>query len=119
MDGEISPAELAALLENGEAPTIVDIRTPPAFERGHLPGSLNIPFTALPREIERLRGEDHVVTVCPHGESSVQAARLVASFEGFDGRAESLEGGFDGWEGELTSGATDGDSGTESPDAPF
>lgn len=119
MNGEISHAELERLLENGEKPAIVDIRNPPEFDREHIPGSVNIPFNTLPREVEQLRGKDHVVTVCPHGKASLQAAQLITSFEGFDGRVESLEEGITAWEGPLagqkgTSGETD-----ESPAAPF
>lgn len=101
MDGEVSPAELERLLESDEPPVVVDIRTQMAFERGHIPGSRNIPFAVFPREVEQLRGESHVVTVCPHGKASVQAARLLTSFEGFDGRVESLERGLSGWDGPL------------------
>lgn len=125
MDGEISPAKLETLLSGEEVPTIVDIRNPAGYRREHIPGSLNIPFGALPREVERVEGEDHVVTVCPHGKASVQAARLITSFEGFDGRVESLESGITGWEGPLTSEQTNeapdavGDDGDESPTAPF
>lgn len=119
MDGEISAAELEALLEDGDAPAIVDIRNPPAFARSHIPGSLNIPFNALPRQVEQLRGEDRVVTVCPHGKSSVQAARLITSFEGVDGRVESLEEGLDGWDGPLESKTGESTDTGESADAPF
>lgn len=115
MDGEISHDELEQALDSDETPVIVDIRNPPAFERKHIPGSLNIPFNALPREVEQLRDEDHVVTVCPHGKASVQAAQLITSFEGFDGRVESLEEGISAWEGPL---ARNGNTETEADDSP-
>lgn len=111
MDGEISPSELETLLEANESPVLVDIRTPVEFRREHIPESRNIPFGALPREVEQLRDVDHVVTICPHGKASVQAARLITSFEGFDGRVESLESGLSGWEGRL-----EGESVDESTD---
>jgi len=41
------------------------------------------------------------VTVCPHGEASVQAARLVGSYRGVDGPVESLAGGLEAWDGPL------------------
>lgn len=117
MDGEISPAELETLLEDGDAPTIVDIRNPPEFQRERIPGSRNIPFNAIPQEVEQLSDEDHVVTVCPHGKASIQAAKLITSFEGFDGRVESLESGIVGWDGPMED---DRETQTDtSPDAPF
>jgi len=116
---EIQPSELEATLETDEAPTIVDIRNPVAFGEEHIPGSHNIPFQELPQEVDRVEGDDHVVTVCPHGEASVQAARLIASYEGFDGEVESLQTGLTGWEGPVTDAPSSGDEPDESPDAPF
>lgn len=116
---EIAPSELEPMLETDEAPAIVDIRNPMAFRQGHIPGSRNIPFQELPQQVDQVRGEDHVVTVCPHGEASVQAARLIASYEGFDGRVESLHTGITGWEGPVTDATSGGDESDESPAAPF
>ena len=131
MDGEIDADELASRLEDGAA-RVVDIRSPAAFERGHIPGSENVPFPELIDDVERFDGEEDVVTVCPKGESSVQAARLIAAYEGFDGRVESLRPGLRGWDGPVESGpaadagdsnaaagATEGGASDEGPDAPF
>ena len=114
MDGEISTDEVASLIDSGEAPRIVDIRSPAAFARGHIPGSENIPFGRLPERVESLADADHIVTVCPHGKASVQAARLITSFEGTaDARVESMAGGLDSWEGPLES--DEADASTDSP----
>jgi rhodanese-related sulfurtransferase len=116
MDGELSADELDALLEDGDV-RVVDIRRRAAFERGHIPGSDCIPFTELPQSVDRLDGAERVVTVCPHGESSVQAARLIASYEGLadDARVESLAEGLDGWPGELASADSASGSATDAP----
>jgi rhodanese-related sulfurtransferase len=116
MDGEISADELWELLRAGEPIRIVDIRSPGQFRRGHIPKSENVPFAKLTERIEEFDGDERIVTVCPHGQSSVQAARLIGSFEGFDGRVESLETGIEGWPYELE---TDSSTASESPDAPF
>lgn len=97
MNGEISVEELDQLLAEDADVRVVDIRSAGAFDRGHIPGSENIPMSDLAGEIARLEGQERVVTVCPHGKASVQAARLVDSYEGFDGRVESLAGGVDEW----------------------
>lgn len=139
MDEEISPSEVHDLLwdaddedDGGDAegkPTLVDIREPRDFERGHIPGSLNVPMRELPDRITELEGSDHIVTVCPHGIASVQAARLITSYEGTqDASVESMAGGLDAWEWDLEQGAGDGDSpdgeeqvsaADESPQSPF
>jgi len=115
MDGEIGNDELEALIQADDA-RVVDIRSPAAFERGHIPDSENVPFPSLVDRVEQFDDADRVVTVCPKGQSSVQAARLIASYEGFDGRVESFAPGLSGYEGSLeaTEQSTD-----EGPGAPF
>ena len=44
MDEEISAEGLRTLLDSGDPVRVVDIRSPGAFERGHIPGSENVPF---------------------------------------------------------------------------
>ncbi|OYR38421.1 rhodanese [Halorubrum sp. Ib24] len=147
MDGEVDPEELAALLDeedgaDGDADgseddegglRIVDIRDRRAFDRGHLPGSECVPFPELTTRVEGLTGASRIVTVCPHGIASRQAAQLIGSYAGIgDARVESLRGGVEAWQrdvGELET--TDGESGEageaderdggtdEGPDAPF
>ena len=118
MDGEIGNEELRGLLDAGDA-RIIDIRSPAAFRRGHIPGSENVPLGSLVDSVERFDDADRVVTVCPKGESSVQAARLIASYEGFDGRVESFAPGLSGWEGSFDDGERAGENADEGPDAPF
>jgi rhodanese-related sulfurtransferase len=128
MDGEISPDDVEAAL--GEAGLrVVDIRSRAAFDRGHIPGSRNLPMAELPTRVEELALDDadRIVTVCPHGKASVQAARLLASYEGTDAPVESMAGGLDAWTGPLEAAAADGGAGggesaradDEGPDAPF
>lgn len=124
MDGEIDADELRSKLDDGTV-QVVDIRSPGAFERGHIPGSENVPFPSLVDSVERFNGDNEIVTVCPKGKSSVQAARLIASYEGFDGDVASFAPGLDGWDGPLERGdATDGTPAAngdtdEGPAAPF
>jgi rhodanese-related sulfurtransferase len=130
MDGEIGTEELRSILEemengeggeNHEDVRVVDIRSPGAYSRGHIPGSENVPLQELVDDIEQFEGDDRVVTVCPKGKSSVQAARLIASYEGFDGRAESFAPGLSEWDGPVEKGGESVDQGPddEGPAAPF
>lgn len=98
MDGEISTDGVYELLEEGDDVCIVDIRDPASFERGHIPESENVPFNQLPQRVSDFSDADHIVTVCPHGKSSIQAARLITSYEGTaDATVESMAGGLDEW----------------------
>lgn len=127
MDAEISAAEVSELIGADDPPVVVDIRNPPAYARGHVPGSLNIPFSQLPSRVAELEGADRIVTVCPQGKASVQAARLISSYEGTgDARVESMAEGLEGWTGDLetdderadaaeTAEAAEADEGPQSP----
>lgn len=98
---ECAPAAVNAAREN-DGCLIVDIRSRPAFEQGHIPGSVNVPFEELPSRVRELDGADRIVTVCPHGKASVQAARLIGSYEGCaDAQVESMAGGLDAWREEY------------------
>lgn len=128
MDGEISAEELQELLEDGEDVRVVDIRSSEAFRRGHIPDSENVPFGELTARIAEFTEAERVVTVCPHGKASQQAARLIGSYEGFSGRVDSLKPGIEGWvrehdleveQAEATAGGTDRPESDEGPDAPF
>ena len=127
MDGEIDPAGLAALLDDGEDVRVVDIRDERAFERGHIPDSDSVPFPELTTRVAELEGEDRIVTVCPHGIASRQAAQLIGSYEGTaNARVESLDGGIEAWQEEghelettVDEDADGSDEGDEGPDAPF
>mgnify|MGYP000218168536 CR=1 FL=1 len=79
MDGEITPEEVERLLAEDAEVRVVDIRSPGAYTRGHIPGSENIPFNQLPTRVASLSGSERIVTVCPHGKASVQAANLIGS----------------------------------------
>ncbi|MCT9095463.1 rhodanese-like domain-containing protein [Haloarchaeobius sp. HME9146] len=122
MDGEIQPDEVKELLDTDSDVCVVDIRNELNYQRAHIPGSTNLPFQRLAKDVERFEGCDHVVTVCPHGQASVQAARLIGSYEGFDGTVESMAGGLEAWEWEFDEGngsSDDGATDENATDAPF
>lgn len=126
MDGEITPDEVERLLAEDADVRVVDIRSPGAYERGHIPGSENVPFQDLPDRVASLTGSEHIVTVCPHGKASVQAANLITSFEGTaDARVESMAGGLEAWDGELAAGGAGDDepadaaAADDGPQSPF
>ncbi|WP_049893055.1 rhodanese-like domain-containing protein [Natronococcus jeotgali] len=101
MVSEISAEDVKEKLENEDV-QIVDIRSESEYERGHIPGAINIPMTRLAAEIDEYDWGDDVVVACPIGQSSVQAARLIGSFEDVDSDAvASMAGGYRDWEYDL------------------
>jgi rhodanese-related sulfurtransferase len=105
MATEVEPDEVAAKAEDGEL-QVIDIRQPGHFEDGHVPGAENVPMPELPQRLGDVDWEDEVVVVCPIGQSSVQAARLIESYEGVDDDATvaSMAGGYDEYDGALETG---------------
>jgi rhodanese-related sulfurtransferase len=103
MVGEISADELDERLEAAEDVQVVDIRMPKQYRNGHIPGAINVPFPELPQQVDEHDWGDTIVCACPKGESSLQAARMLESYEGVDDDAEvlNLDGGYRAWEHEL------------------
>lgn len=109
----MAPETLAARLDDDVQ--VVDIRSPAEFERGHIPGAVNVPFADLPGRVASVEWAEEVVVACPLGESSRQAARLIESYEGLPEGATvaNLTGGYEAWDGDLER----GDGGTATDDA--
>jgi rhodanese-related sulfurtransferase len=101
---EIPPEAVKERLDDEDA-QIVDIRQPDEFAAGHIPGAINIPMTELPDHVDEVEWADDVTVVCPIGQSSVQAAKLIGSYEGADADAvKSMAGGYREWEYDLETG---------------
>ena len=103
---EVTTDEVKERIEDGDDTQVVDIRSPAEFERGHIPGAINIPMAELPRRVDEVEWGDDVVVACPIGQSSVQAARLIGSYEGVDDDAsvKSMAGGYREWSYDLEPG---------------
>ena len=100
---ELSPSRLQAKLEDGADVQVVDTRPPRQYAAGHIPGATNVPYGQLAGRIDEIDWGEEVVMVCKEGISSVQAGRLLESYEGIDDDATvaSLAGGYDAWEFDL------------------
>jgi rhodanese-related sulfurtransferase len=66
---DVQPAELLDRITAGDAPVILDVRSAAEFAAGHVPGSINIPFYAVPFRAGELgaRHDDPVIVYCGHG----------------------------------------------------
>jgi len=105
MVDEVTPEEVRRKLDAGDDVQIVDIRPPAQYRRGHIPTAVNVPLPDLPRRVDEIEWGDDVVVACPVGESSVQAARLIGSYEGVASDAvRSMAGGYEAWEYPLEAG---------------
>ena len=98
---EVTPAELAALLESGEPVQLVDVRETWEAELAALPGAIVLPLMRLPELVEALDPDVPVIAYCHHGIRSAQAAGYLHT-RGFDVR--HLAGGIDAWAEEIDPG---------------
>ena len=65
----ISPASLLHRIGRGEAPVILDVRSPREFAGGHVPGAVNVPFTSVlagSNDVGAQKSQT-VVVYCGHG----------------------------------------------------
>lgn len=100
---EIEPEEVKRKIDEGEPIQIIDIRSPAEFAMGHIPGAENVPMHELPRRVDDIEWGEDVVVACPIGQSSIQAARLIGSYEGVGESAavKSMAGGYQAWTYDL------------------
>lgn len=93
----IERSKLLAMIEAGNAPTVIDVRTRREFEDGHVPGALHIPFWAVLGRTSQVPTprESPIVLYCAHGPRAglAYAAFHVSGFE----RILYLEGHMSGW----------------------
>ncbi len=93
----ISAEELAARIASGDAPLVLDVRTPEEFADGHLPGARNIPHDALAGRLDELGAarDDEIVVHCHSGRRAI-AAETVLREAGFS-HVRDLDGHWQGW----------------------
>lgn len=64
----IAPEQLQRLIERGEAPRILDVRSGWEYRRGHIRGARHLPFWQLPWRARELAPHDgETVLLCGHG----------------------------------------------------
>ena len=89
---EVTPADAKQLVDGGAQ--LVDVRTEPEFEAGHVPGARHIPLETLDSDPASLDRDQPLVIYCRSGDRSGMAADAFAA-SGWD--AHSIEGGLLAW----------------------
>lgn len=73
-----------SVMNNQSDVLVVDVREPWEFDFGHAEGSVNIPLSSVPYEIEQLRAVSKpIVLVCASGNRSGQATAWLQA-QGFN-----------------------------------
>lgn len=93
--------ELRKMMKDGGQLTIVDVREPELFAKGHIPGAINIPYDdAHSRVLKELSPKDRIVFVCHGGPMGDELGDLLIK----NGYASvyNLKGGMRGWSGPFS-----------------
>ncbi|RZU75054.1 rhodanese-related sulfurtransferase [Micromonospora kangleipakensis] len=71
---------LRELIDSGQGPRLLDVRTPAEFETSHIPGAYNVPLDLLREHREELRNHlaEDVVLICRSGARATQAGQALA-----------------------------------------
>jgi rhodanese-related sulfurtransferase len=96
---QLSPDELAKLLEKKDNLFFLDVREPEEIERyGSLPGYVNIPLGQLEKRLNEVPKDKLIVTACQRGGRAGKAAELLEArgykvvgacgLEGYTGKRE-------------------------------
>ena len=99
--GMIDPARAFELFESGDA-QFVDARNPPDFDEAHVPGAINLPFSAFgagyPEQLDFLGADLITVVYCEGGEcesSKLVAQQLLMAFPELE--LKIIGEGYPGW----------------------
>jgi len=96
---QFRPAELAAHIEAGHTPVLLDVREPWEWNLCRLPGAILIPMRELPTRLQELNKDVETVVICHHGVRSFHAARYLET-TGFSD-VVNLSGGVAAWADEV------------------
>ena len=92
---EMDVAELEKILQNGSAPTVIDVREDFELEISKLEGAVHIPMNELPKRLDELSADEDYVIMCRTGVRSAQICEFLAN-QNFKSIA-NLTGGINEW----------------------
>jgi glyoxylase-like metal-dependent hydrolase (beta-lactamase superfamily II)/rhodanese-related sulfurtransferase len=88
---------LAERLASDDGVLVLDVRDDDEFERGHIPGSLHVPYGHLLERLGEVPPDRTIATVCSGGKRSGLAASLLQR-EGYDSVIHVAHGGIGTWQ---------------------
>ena len=94
---QVTATDLHNLIATHTAPTLIDVRTESEFQRGTVPGAINLPVDELRTrlgELTSVAGSGPVVVFCQVGMRGYLATRILLQ-NGFSAR--NVSGGYTSW----------------------
>jgi glyoxylase-like metal-dependent hydrolase (beta-lactamase superfamily II)/rhodanese-related sulfurtransferase len=74
---QLSVCDLKSALKRGDAPFVLDVRTPGEWEAGHIHGAMHLPLPKLSARLSEVPRDQPVAVVCGSGYRSSIAASLL------------------------------------------
>jgi rhodanese-related sulfurtransferase len=95
--GDISPDELEQRIAAGNAPLILDVRTPGEYSEAHIPGAINIPHTELDERMAEIPDarDTEIVVHCFSGRRA-EIAKAGLETVGYT-NVRHLDGDYEAW----------------------
>jgi adenylyltransferase/sulfurtransferase len=94
-DSELTVEDLKRRIDRGEDLFILDVRNPPEYQIGRIPGSTLIPLPDLPQRVRELDPHREIVVHCKSGQRSAKAIQFLRE-QGFK-NLRNLKGGILAW----------------------
>lgn len=104
----ITGDELQAMMKDGSQITIVDVREPELFVKGHVSGAININYydNAQTRILKELSSKDRIVFICHGGPMGDELSEILVA-NGF-AKVYNVKGGMRKWNGPTEKGPRGG-----------
>jgi len=74
---QFRPVELAAHIQAGHMPVLLDVREPWEWNLCRLPGAILIPMREIPARLQEFDKDAETIVICHHGVRSYHAARYL------------------------------------------
>ena len=74
---QLSVCDLKTGLKRGDAPLVLDVRTPGEWKENHIDGARHLPLPGLPKRLDEVSKDKYVAVICGSGYRSTIAASLL------------------------------------------
>ena len=89
------PVEISLQIEKGKAPTIIDVREPKDFKKGHVPGAISLPQEKWSTGAGLRRGAMNII-YC-YAQNCHLGAHAAMQFAAKGYSVMEMDGGFESW----------------------
>lgn len=96
----IASGQLVSLLNDKKDVQIIDLRELALYNKGHIPGAINIPFNEFKNRMNEVSKNKPVVFVCHTGPMGDVASQMMVD-HGVT-KVSNLKGGMGGWDGPIS-----------------